>query len=568
MELLGLAHPPLFGLGDDRNPTGEVVVPAASPQILGWARRLLGASSDRFPSSSETMSPGALAALRAGRPHLTSDAAQFLGPAVAPWLARTAQRALGVRLIATFPLMARGRLLGGMAVLSQKEKLADQEVELLASIADQAAIAIENAQLYEREHEERQLAEALAGISRLVSSTLNLDEVLALILAEVEKLLPCDGSSITLLRDGELRFLAARGLDGRAGDLVGIVIPFSEAGFRVEGDLELYVIPDVRADPRWIEKPVAEGVRAYMNAPLVFRGGLVGELQVYSFHQGVYTSRHAEILARLAGQTTVAIENARLYEIAQGEISRRTRVEAALHEHSVQLEEMVRERTKELRDAQDELIRQEKLALLGQLAGGVGHDLRNPLATISNAAFFLKSTLTDADPTTGEYLDMISGEVRHAETIISELLDFSRVGPAHRERTSIARLVEDALARSPAPEGVEAVVDIPADLPPVRVDAHQMGRVMDNLLSNAYQAMPQGGRLTIRAVGDGEATLISVIDTGLGISGENMKRLFEPLSPPGSRGPAWAWRRSGGSWRPTGGAFEWRARRAWAAPSL
>ena len=87
---------------------------------------------------------------------------------------------------------------------------------------------------------------------------------------------------------------------------------------------------------------------------------------------------------------------------------------------------MVEERTQALRDAQDHLIRREKLAFMGQMAGGVAHELRNPLATISNAAHYLKLVLPDADETVREFLEMIVDTVRDSNRIITDLLDFSR----------------------------------------------------------------------------------------------------------------------------------------------
>ena len=91
---------------------------------------------------------------------------------------------------------------------------------------------------------------------------------------------------------------------------------------------------------------------------------------------------------------------------------------------------MVEERTRELRDAQEELVRKEKLAILGQLAGGVGHELRNPLGVISNAVYFLRMALPGADETTREYLEMMSEEVRNSGRIISDLLSLARPRPA------------------------------------------------------------------------------------------------------------------------------------------
>ena len=225
---------------------------------------------------------------------------------------------------------------------------------------------------------------------------------------------------------------------------------------------------------------------------------------------------------------------------------------AGLKEYSERLEEMVDERTKELRDAQEQLVRREKLAVLGQLAGGVGHELRNPLAVISNAVYYLNMVLSDADETTAtarEYLEMIASEVRNSGRIVSDLLDFSRTRSPEREETAISELVAQVLEKQPPPEKVEVTTRIASDLPPVFVDPWQIEQVLVNLVTNAYQAMAEGGRLTIVAdlIEDDSIRIpqsairnrlirIRVSDTGCGIPEENMGKVFEPLFTTRTRG--------------------------------
>jgi polar amino acid transport system substrate-binding protein len=220
----------------------------------------------------------------------------------------------------------------------------------------------------------------------------------------------------------------------------------------------------------------------------------------------------------------------------ESEITRREQAEEALKEYSERLEEMVEARTKELQEAQEQLVRREKLAVLGQLAGGVGHELRNPLGVISNAVYFLEMTLSNADEATREYMEMISSEVRSATKIISDLLDFARTRPAEGESVVTSELIAQALQKRPPPERVQVATEIASDLPPAYVDPEQMGLVLGNLVINAYQAMPEGGSLTISARLEGDRIAISVADTGCGISEAHMAKLFEPLFTTKARG--------------------------------
>ena len=201
-----------------------------------------------------------------------------------------------------------------------------------------------------------------------------------------------------------------------------------------------------------------------------------------------------------------------------------------------QTEEVLEKSYKDLKAAQEQLVRHEKLAVLGQLAGGVGHELRNPLGVMSNAVYYLNTILPDADETTKEYMEIISSEISNADKIVSDLLDFSRVTASEREKIALAELVAKILEKQRAPEDVEVTITMPPELPAVFVDPDKIGQVLGNLITNAFQAMPDGGRLTVRARDEGDKVSLSITDTGCGISKENMKNIFEPLFTTRARG--------------------------------
>ena len=218
------------------------------------------------------------------------------------------------------------------------------------------------------------------------------------------------------------------------------------------------------------------------------------------------------------------------------DITERQQAEEELKQYSEKLEEMVEERTEDLHDAQEELVRKEKLATLGQLGGGVAHELRNPLGVISNAVYFLKSSLTDADDVTVEYLDMISSEISGAVQIINNLLSLTRKEEPQVKETLVAELVARGLVRRVPPEDVKVSTEISDETLLALADPSQIIQVMGNLLSNAYQAMPDGGDLTIKAWEEDNNVLISVADTGCGIPEENLEEIFEPLFTTKARG--------------------------------
>jgi len=255
--------------------------------------------------------------------------------------------------------------------------------------------------------------------------------------------------------------------------------------------------------------------RSSMYVPIIRAGTAIGMLTIQSYTPNRYTERDVELLENFASQCSGAMM--------------RIRAEEKLRKYSEQLKDIVELRTLELQAAQEELVRKEKLAVLGQLAGGVGHELRNPLGVISNAVYFLKTILSDADATAKEYLDFISTEVGNAEKIVTDLLSFPNIKPALKEEVKILDLVREALARYASPQNIQTTLNISPDLPPICVDPHQISQVLVNLFLNGYQAMPDGGILTIDAALKKNQVLISVRDTGCGIPPKNIKKIFEPL---------------------------------------
>jgi len=218
---------------------------------------------------------------------------------------------------------------------------------------------------------------------------------------------------------------------------------------------------------------------------------------------------------------------------------------STIKRHSEELQatkEELRASNKELQDAhdklletQEQLIRSEKLAAIGQLASGVGHELRNPLGAIKNASFYIRRRVTNTDlPTTEprvmEFLGIIEEEVNSANKVITDLLGFSRVAKPTVTPANIAGIIEDALRYTPIPENVELIKDINNDLPMVMVDGDQIKQVFLNIILNALQAMGEkGGRLEIRAADKDKFVEVEFTDTGGGIPDSVKKKIFDPL---------------------------------------
>ena len=211
------------------------------------------------------------------------------------------------------------------------------------------------------------------------------------------------------------------------------------------------------------------------------------------------------------------------------DITRLKSVEDALRRANEDLERRVDERTRALREAQDALLRKERLVVLGQLSGGLAHQIRTPLATIANGLAVLRRKLgASADPEVELVLGIVSEEIVDANRIITDLLDFARVRPPSCASVPVGALVDAALATVRAPPGVMVARDVD-DALVVSVDERQTRDALANVMRNAVEAMGANGRLTITAVADGPHAVLAVADTGPGLDERAEAHLFEPL---------------------------------------
>jgi PAS domain S-box-containing protein len=211
------------------------------------------------------------------------------------------------------------------------------------------------------------------------------------------------------------------------------------------------------------------------------------------------------------------------------DITERKRAEEALRMTNDELERRVADRTAELAAAQQSLVRKERLAVLGQLAGGVAHQIRNPLAAIMNATYVLKRHLgPDQHPNVEDAIGIIHDEVRHANVIITSLLDHARVRAPDRHPTSLVEVVDKALAGELVPKGITIERSL-APVPLLDVDADQLQGALFNIVRNAVEAMAGEGVLTVELTRDDADIVLAVTDTGPGISPQVRHHLFEPL---------------------------------------
>ena len=214
------------------------------------------------------------------------------------------------------------------------------------------------------------------------------------------------------------------------------------------------------------------------------------------------------------------------------DISERKRAERELEKHRVHLEELVRERTAELQTAQDELLRKQRLATLGQLTASVAHELRNPLGTIEASFYTIKETVADQAPDLADVFERTERNIRRCDHIIEELLDLTRARSPELVSTNLDAWLNEVLDELEIPRGrtltrrLDANVEIP-------VDREKLRSAVLNLVTNAWQAMDEpdavGTELIVETSATDSEVQITVRDQGPGIPPDRLPHVFEPL---------------------------------------
>lgn len=329
--------------------------------------------------------------------------------------------------------------------------------------------------------------------------------------------------------------------------------PSTESQKRLQGILDATVDGIVTIDEHGLiesANPAAERLFGYASEELIGRNVSILMPPPYRDEHDGYLKRYRETGERRIigiGRTAegrrkdgsvfpmdlavseVPLPGRRLFTGVIRDITERVQAERRLSELNEALESRVAERTAQLQRMQEELVRKERLATLGQLAGGVAHEIRNPLGIIRNAVYFLEQSRTTDDPDALEAYDEVRRALARANHIISELLDYARDLKCEPTDFALDALIEEGFRGVDIPERIALKRPEQASRVLCRGDFGQIGRILTNFIGNAIDAMPEGGVLSVVQRTQGLATIIEVKDTGVGISPEDLPHIFEPL---------------------------------------
>ena len=227
-------------------------------------------------------------------------------------------------------------------------------------------------------------------------------------------------------------------------------------------------------------------------------------------------------------------------EMSQGLHARREELLSAqyqLAQSNQDLEKRIEERTRELKEATNELVKTERLATMGQMASIISHEIRNPLAVISNATRLIKALLKTPDLRVAKQLGIIDAEIKQANSIISEVLGYARSRDLILNVISISSYVHDVLVSYPLPAGIKVVekLDMGSSIR-VKIDTEEMKQALRNLITNAVEAMNGQGTLTVGIKAGRRVVCVYITDTGVGISPQVRQKMFTPFFTTKARG--------------------------------
>ena len=215
-------------------------------------------------------------------------------------------------------------------------------------------------------------------------------------------------------------------------------------------------------------------------------------------------------------------------------ITKRKLAEEKLAEYSKNLEEIVEQRTAQLKDS-------ERLAAIGATAGMVGHDIRNPLQAITSDVYLAKTELASTPQSEEkknalESLEEIGKNVGYINKIVADLQDYARPLMPVAKETNLQRVIDEILTKNGIPERIKVSVKVPKEASTIMADPDLIKRILNNLVTNAVQAMPEDGKLSIESLREKNDVVITVEDTGVGIPEEVRSKLFTPLFTTKSKG--------------------------------
>lgn len=427
------------------------------------------------------------------------------------------------------PLRMGEKIIGALEIVHDQPTTFERDDRVILQImADQIAVAVRNAQLYQAEQARRRLAESLVKTGRVLSSSLDMRQVPSLILEQLAAVVPYERGSVMLQQDDQMEIIAQHGFpdEDRARELQ-VPIRKGDVFQQIVESRAPLVIDDVTQEAGWQQVEWLPLHRSWLGVPLISQDRVVGMVSLTRRAASAFSPDDATLVLAFASQAAIALENASLYD----EITR----------FSQHLEELVQERTEALRAAYAKLERMDRTK--SDFISIASHELRTPLTILRGCSQML---LEDPAMRENDYYQrllssILSGAIRMHD-IVDCMLDVaaidSRTLQLFTEPLSIHRLIEPLIAdrfeRPLKERQLTLEIEDLSVLPAIEVDPRALYKVFYHLIANAIKYTPDGGKITIsgQPIAAGEHDFaqdgiqVVVSDTGIGIDPEYQELIF------------------------------------------
>lgn len=451
------------------------------------------------------------AVLQAGVPLVVNDVSRT------PYLSRRLSQQLPFRALLGIPLLVGGQKLGAVVIAyNQPRRFFPEEIARAEQATGQIALAVAKANLLVAERTQRELAETLREVATALNSTLEREQVLALILDQLMRVVAYDSASIMLLQDDALQNVAHRSIHSYVQQSSSLMVNELRHVQTILVQQRPLIIADTAVDARWRQSPGTELIRSWLGVPMLIQDRIIGLLNLNKTTPQFYTEGDAQVAMTFAAQAAIAIENARLY--------------AQQRAYTAQLEARVAARTQELEEANTQL--QELDRLKSKFVSDVTHELRTPL---TNLSLYLDLLEKGKEERRTRYMMLLREQIGRLNQLITDILDLSRLERHGHEAPFTAvdlnELVRQVveIQQPRADEAKLALIYKPdKSIPLILGQYNQLLQVATNLIANAINYTPSGS-VTVCTAWDAAASLVwlRIADTGMGIDPQEKKLLFD-----------------------------------------
>ncbi|MGB0415426.1 MAG: GAF domain-containing protein [Coraliomargarita sp.] len=399
------------------------------------------------------------------------------------------------------PMEDRGVVIGVVNVDSEEiDFFGDQALKILTLLTNEASRVVSRLWLFKQLRIKANQLESLVNLGRRISGELEVEQIFYSLAREGRQLLDCHSCAVLLL-DAEKQQLNVHSMIGRTGPVeanVSIDIDDSAVGAAIHRLKQVEVTDLAFTEENDFQDIIQrEELVSMLASPIVFNDEVIGVLNAYTRRQHRFNNDEKKVFETLAGLGAIAIQNARLYS--------------------------------RVFSTEESLRRNEKLTTLGMLAAEIAHEIRNPLTVIKLLFDSLDLQFADGDARATD-VTVIGEKLNQLEEIVERVLSFGRNREGMNARYDLNRLTEETL-RLVRLKLHQQRIEIIYDLSPrglyVEVNKGQIQQVMLNLILNATQAMPEGGRIRISTMEEEGNALFRITDTGTGMPKEIQADIFE-----------------------------------------